>query len=190
MKLLHINASIMGDKSVTRQLSQDIVDHYINENPSAQVITYDLDKNPIPFLSSASFTDKTEQAIAEKTLNDFLEADIIVIGTPMYNFGIPAQLKAWVDRISVAGTTFKYTENGPQGLITDKKIIIASSRGSAYGPDTAHLDHQEKHLQSVFGLFGLTGDAVQIIRTEGVNLAPDAAEKEIAKARTEIPALA
>ena len=95
---------------------------------------------------------------ARRRLEEFLAADIIVIGAPMYNFSIPSQLKAWIDRLAVAGKTFRYTENGPEGLAGGKKVIVASSRGGFYGPETpvASLDHQENYLRGVFGFFGIT----------------------------------
>jgi FMN-dependent NADH-azoreductase len=109
----------------------------------------------------------------QKALADFLAADVIVIGAPMYNFSIPSQLKAWIDRLAVAGKTFRYTEKGPQGLVPDKRVIVASSRGGFYGPETpaAFLDHQESYLRGLFGFLGITD--VTFIRAEGVNLGPE-----------------
>ena len=186
MKLLHIDSSIMSEKSVSRGLSADVVTHIKNANSDVSVTYYDLDTNLIPYFSSASFTDEKQQALGELIMNDFMTSDVIVIGAPMYNFGIPAQLKSWIDRIAVAGKTFKYTENGSVGLVSGKKVIIVSSRGGVYSGDLSFLDHQEAHLKAVFGFMGITDDDITIIRAEGVNLGPSQAEAAIKSAKSEI----
>lgn len=189
MKLLHIDTSIMSDKSVSRGLTAEIVEHYKALNPALEITHYDLDAQPIAYLSSASFTDEKEQAEGERIMNDFLGADIVVIGAPMYNFGVPAQFKAWIDRIAVAGKTFKYTESGAEGLVKDTKVIIASSRGGVYSGELSFMDHQESYLKGVFGFLGLGENDIQIIRAEGVNLGPEIAAEAIANAKAVIPAL-
>ncbi|MDR3464092.1 MAG: NAD(P)H-dependent oxidoreductase, partial [Beijerinckiaceae bacterium] len=121
---------------------------------------------------------------------ELFAAEVIVIGAPMYNFGIPSQLKAWIDRLVIAGKTFHYTAQGPQGLVpSTTKVYIASSRGGAYGPETpaAFLDHQETYLKGVLGFIGLTD--VTIIRAEGVALSPEAREAAIAAALAQVAAL-
>lgn len=187
MKLLHIDSSIMGDKSVSRQLSADIVKQLTNNNPTIDVQYYDLNSNPIPYLSAASFTDTAEQEQGARILQDFKDAAIIVIGAPMYNFSIPAQLKAWIDRIAIAGQTFRYTANGPEGLSGGKHVYIASSRGGIYSGDLNAMDHQEHYLETVFGFLGI--DSVEFIRSEGVNLSPENAAQSIAAAKTQITEL-
>ena len=129
-------------------------------------------------------------AAGQAALEEFLAADIVVIGAPMYNFGIPSQLKAWIDRLAVAGKTFRYTEKGSEGLAGGKKVIVASSRGGFYGPDTpaAFLDHQESYLRGIFGFFGITD--VSFVRAEGVQLGPDKRAAAIAAAREQITRLA
>ena len=119
-------------------------------------------------------------------MEEFLAAEIVVVGAPMYNFSIPSQLKAWIDRLAVAGKTFRYTEKGPEGLAGGKKVIVASSRGGFYRPDTqaAFLDHQESYLRSVFGFFGITD--VTFIRAEGVALGAEQRAKAIDAAKSEI----
>lgn len=176
----------MGEKSVTRALSGDVVSLAKNSTPNLSVTYYDLDKDPIPYLSSASFNDEDQKALGNKILDDFFMADIIVIGAPMYNFGIPAQLKSWIDRISVAGKTFKYTENGPVGLVEGKKVVVLSSRGGVYSKDLSHLDHQESHLKAALGLLGITEGDITIIRAEGVNLSPEHAQSAIEEAKSVI----
>ena len=142
----------------------------------------DLAADPLPHLSFAPEAGAAHAA----SLEDFLEADIVVIGAPMYNFAIPSQLKAWIDSIAVAGKTFRYTENGPQGLVSSKRVIIASSRGGAYsdGPATA-MDHQENYLRHVFGFIGISD--VEFVRAEGVGRADTKAtaiERALAHADT------
>lgn len=135
MKILHIDSSILGDASVSRQLSKAIVNQLQAKNTAAQVDYLDLAEQTIPHLTAEILMGQnTEQsALGEQILQQYLDADVIVVGAAMYNFGLPSTLKAWIDRISVAGRTFKYTENGPVGLAGDKKVYIASSRGGVYG---------------------------------------------------------
>ena len=119
----------------------------------------------------------------------FLAADIVVVGAPMYNFTLPSQLKAWLDRLAVAGKTFRYTENGPEGLAGGKRVIIASSRGGFYGDDTpgAMLDHQEKYLRTFFGLLGITD--IDYVRAEGLALSPESRASAVDNALTEVERL-
>ena len=188
MKLLHIDSSISGGNSVSRRLTAGIVERLKAENPALSVTHYDLDSAPFAFLSSAAFADAAEQAAGEKAIRDFQEADVLVLGAPMYNFSVPAQLKAWIDRIAVAGKTFRYTADGPEGLSGGKRVIVASTRGGVYSGDLSHLDHQESYLKTVFGFLGITD--VSFIRAEGVNLSAENKEKAVGEAETQILALA
>jgi FMN-dependent NADH-azoreductase len=119
-------------------------------------------------------------------LDEFLSADVIVIGAPMYNFSIPSSLKAWIDRVMVAGKTFRYTESGPEGLAGGKKVIVASSRGGFYGDDSgrAHLDFQEDYLRQVFGFVGITD--IEFVRAEGIGMGPDYRAKALTDAHAKI----
>ncbi len=189
MKLLHIDTSIMSDQSVTRDLTAEIVSKHKSQQLDTEVIHYDLDSNPFSFLSSTSFVDEKELAISEKAVNDFLESDFLVIGAPMYNFSIPAQLKAWVDRIAVAGKTFQYTENGPVGLTKGKSVVIVSARGGVYSGNLSYLDHQESYLKNIFIFLGFEENDIEIIRAEGVNISPEDASEAIANAKSKIPSL-
>jgi FMN-dependent NADH-azoreductase len=201
MKLLHVDSSILGAGSVSRALSAAIVEGEKSRNADVSVTYRDVGANPVDHLSGAhlaAFQGAAPEAPAlqadvvagQTALDEFLAADIIVIGAPMYNFSIPSQLKAWIDRLAVAGKTFRYTEKGPVGLAGGKKVIVASSRGGFYGPDTqaAFLDHQESYLRGVFGFFGI--DDVTFIRAEGVALGADQREKAIAAAKGEIAQIA
>lgn len=188
MNLLHIDSSITGDKSVSRRLTAEIVDRLTAGNPDLRITRYDLDSAPFEFLSSAAFADAAEQATGEKAIADFQAADILVVGAPMYNFSVPAQLKAWIDRIAVAGKTFRYTANGPEGLSGGKRVFVVSTRGGVYSGDLSPMDHQESYLRTVFGFLGI--DDVTFIRAEGVNISPENAEKAIDAAQVEIRDLA
>jgi FMN-dependent NADH-azoreductase len=123
-------------------------------------------------------------------LEDLFAADIIVIGAPMYNFSIPSQLKAWIDRVVVAGKTFRYSASGAEGLLTRKKTFVASSRGNVYAPGSpaAALDHHESYLTLVLSFIGLTD--VTIVRAEGLALGTEAKEAAMLKARANIAAMA
>jgi FMN-dependent NADH-azoreductase len=201
MKLLHIDSSILGEGSVSRMLSADIVAALRTSHPGMDVIHRDLTADPIGHLTGAHLAafqgavpaDPAVQkdiAIGQVALEEFLAADVVVIGAPMYNFGISSQLKTWIDRLAVAGKTFRYTEKGPEGLAGGKKVIVASSRGGFYGPQTpaAPLEHQESYLRGVFAFFGITD--ISFIRAEGVALGADAREQAIGAARGEITKLA
>ncbi|WP_414463518.1 FMN-dependent NADH-azoreductase [Hyphomicrobium sp. B1] len=201
MKLLHVDSSILGPGSVSRQLSAEIVTAEQRLHPGIEVVYRDLAVAPVGHLSGAHLaaaqgaapeTVDVQQDVAagQAALNEFLAADIVVVGAPMYNFAIPSQLKAWIDRLAVAGKTFRYSEKGAEGLAGGKKVIIASSRGGFYGPQTpiAFLDHQETYLRNIFGFFGITD--VTFVRAEGLNLGPDQRAQSIAEAQSAIAGLA
>jgi FMN-dependent NADH-azoreductase len=201
MKLLHVDSSILGPGSVSRQLSAEIVAAEQRLHPDLQIVYRDLAAEPVAHLSGAHLAAAQgaapetpeagrDVAAGQAALEEFLAADIVVVGAPMYNFAIPSQLKAWIDRLAVAGKTFRYTEKGAEGLAGGKKVIVASSRGGFYGPQTpiSFLDHQETYLRNVFGFFGITD--VAFIRAEGIALGPDQRAKSIADARTSIAGLA
>jgi FMN-dependent NADH-azoreductase len=198
MKLLHLDSSILGDNSVSRQLSASIVSKLKQQHAGIDVNYRDLAANPISHLSgillappeARNAEQQTEFEDGAKALEDFLASDIIVIGAPMYNFSVPSQLKAWIDRVSVAGKTFKYGANGPEGLAGGKKLIIASSRGGVYsqGSPAEAVDHQEKYLHAVFSFLGITD--ISFIRAEGVAMGPDVRQKAMDDADQEITKLA
>ena len=185
MKVLHIDSSIMGDASVSRQLSQAIVTQLKAKHNNAQVEYLDLAQQTIPHLTSEILMGQNveQTALSEKLIQQYLEADVVVIGAAMYNFGLSSALKAWIDRISVAGKTFKYTENGPVGLAGDKKAYIASSRGGVYG-ENSPVDFQEGMLKTVFGFTGVND--VDVIRAEGVNMGAEMKDKAMADAMAKI----
>ncbi|MGH8201576.1 MAG: FMN-dependent NADH-azoreductase [Steroidobacteraceae bacterium] len=193
MKLLHVDASILGEGSVSRQLSAAIVARLREAHPDIEVTYYDLGAQPIGHLTGAHLAARQgtvadtaslrhDVARGQQALEDFLAADIVVAGAPMYNFSVSSQLKAWIDRLAVAGRTFRYTDRGAQGLAGGKKVIVASSRGRIYGPDTptASLDHQESYLRGIFGFFGITD--ITFIRAEGLHVSANHRQAAIATA--------
>jgi FMN-dependent NADH-azoreductase len=201
MKLLHVDSSILGQGSVSRILSAEIAATQKALHPGLEVSYRDLAATPIGHLNGAHLAAaqgavpadaaiEKDLALGEAMLDEFLAADIVVVGAPMYNFAIPSQLKAWIDRLAVAGKTFRYTAEGPQGLAGGKKVFVASSRGGFYGPGTpaAVWEHQESYLRAIFGFFGITD--VTFVRAEGVALGTDAREKAIEAARGEVTKLA
>jgi FMN-dependent NADH-azoreductase len=172
MKLLHIDSSITGDQSVSRRLTSRIVERLRETSPSLAITYRDLVKQPLPH-HAVSHSSERDLAETQAVLDEFLAADIVVIGAPMYNFTIPSQLKAWIDALVIAGKTFTYTENGPQGLAAPKRVIVASSRGGVYttGPAAA-FDHQESYLLGILGFIGINN--VEFVPAEGVALGTDA----------------
>jgi FMN-dependent NADH-azoreductase len=188
MKLLHLDASSLGQHSVSRELSAAIVAQIAQANPAVNVTYRDLSAQPLPHWVPVMDADSDAAKQSQGVLDEFLAADVVVIGAPMYNFSIPSQLKAWIDRVSVAGKTFRYTENGPEGLAGGKRVIIASSRGGIYAGPTASLDHQETYLRVMFGFWGI--DNLEFVRAEGVAISAETKAKAIAAARETIDSLA
>ena len=196
MNLLHIDASILGPNSTSRALSAAVVARLTAITPDLSVTHLDLVADPIPHLTIAEFGAMMggESPLA---LEQLLAADIVVMGAPVYNFSVPSQLKAWVDRIAVAGKTFRYTEKGPEGLLGGKRVILAIARGGLYGPGSpaAPHEHGETYLRSIFGFLGVTD--VEVIVAEGLRVsdamrdaAMTAAHAKIAKLDARPSALA
>lgn len=185
MKLLHLDSSALGTQSVTRELSAAVVARWQDAVPELTVEYRDLDIDPLPHLTGRSLAkaDSAEAEAAEAALQQFLDADVVVIGAPFYNFSIPSTLKAWIDRVAVAGRTFRYTEAGPEGLAGGKRVIIASGRGGLYG-DASPADFQEAYLRQVFGFLGVT--ELEIVRAEGVAYSPQHRADAMAAAHASI----
>jgi len=201
MKLLHVDSSILGPGSVSRHLSASIVAQQQALHPDIEIVRRDLATDPVDHLTGLHLAAaqgavpesgalQADVAAGQAALEEFLAADIVVVGAPMYNFGIPSQLKAWIDRLAVAGRTFRYGANGAEGLAGGKTVIIASSRGGFYGADTqaAFLDHQETYLRGVFGFFGITD--IRFIRAEGIAMGEAQRQQAIDSAEVEIRKLA
>ncbi|MBH1958359.1 MAG: FMN-dependent NADH-azoreductase [Burkholderiales bacterium] len=200
-KLLHIDSSILGSNSASRQLTAQIVASWRAAHPATEVSYLDLAMDAPSHLSAESMgfrlpagtadlseVQQRENAISEALVSQFLAADVVVIGAPLYNFSIPSQLKAWIDRVAQADRTFKYTDKGPIGLAGGKTIIVASARGGMYSTSDAGnaMEHQESYLKTVFGFFGVTD--VRIVRAEGLAMGEAAKAAALAAAQVEIPA--
>jgi len=185
MKLLHLDTSALGTNSVTRELTAAVVARWQDAQADLAVEYRDLDANPLPHLTGRSLAkaDPAQAEADEATLQQFLDADVVVIGAPFYNFSIPSTLKAWIDRVAVAGRTFRYTEAGPEGMAGGKKVVIVSGRGGQYG-DTSPADFQEAYLRQVFGFIGVTD--VEIVRAEGVAYSPQHRADALAAAHASI----
>jgi FMN-dependent NADH-azoreductase len=203
MKLLHIDSSPLAGNSVSRQLTRRIVAAWQASHPGTVVEHLDLALEAPSHLGADSLgfrlgpdaeglteTQRRENRISEALVTQFLAADVVVVGAPMYNFSVPSQLKAWIDRVAQAGRTFAYTEHGPRGLAGGKTVIVASSRGGLYAgnPAMASFEHQESYLQAVFAFFGITD--VRIVRAEGVAMGDAARTAALAAADGQIAALA
>lgn len=193
MNLLHVDSSILGDNSVSRVLSKAVVDRLRAEIPGLQVTARDVGASPIPHLSGAylagqSADVKHDQAMQEdlalggKVLEEFLAADIVVIGVAFYNFSVSSQLKAWVDRVAVAGKTFRYTETGPVGLVAGKRLILAVARGGFYGPGSPSqaFEHGETYLRALFAFLGVKD--LEVVSAEGLALGAEQREKAVREA--------
>ena len=179
MTILKIDSSITGDNSVSRQLTAAVADQFRKADPGAAIVQRDLVATPLSHLTLGGSGD-------QDVLEEFLAADTIVIGAPMYNFTVPSQLKAWIDRILVAGTTFRYGESGPEGLVGGKRVIVAVSRGGFYDEANA-LEHVKTYLNGVFGFIGITPE---FVHADGVNYGPEQRQAGIANGLAEVERLA
>lgn len=185
MKLLHIDSSVLGENSASRSLTAAIVTRLRAEHPGIEVAHRDLAAQTLPHFTPVLKEGHPCVARNAEVLDEFLAADIVVIGAPMYNFTIPTQLKAWIDRILTAGKTFRYTANGPEGLVGGKRVVIASARGGIYseGPATT-VDFQETYLKHVFGFIGIHD--LEFVRAEGLNLGAEQRAAALAYAHDRI----
>jgi len=170
MKILHLDSSILGDGSASRAISAAVVERLTAGQADSDVTYRDLAAEPVPHLTLDAFMALDSGA----DVAQFLAADVVVIGAGFYNFTIPSQLKAWIDRIAVRGKTFAYDENGPKGLAADKRVIIALARGNVYREGSAYaaFEHAESLLRAVFSFIGVTD--LTFIVAEGLGLGEDA----------------
>ena len=193
MKLLQLDSSPLGAYSVTRELTAAVVAQYRREHPEVEVTYRDLAADPLPHwtplpheaVDTLAPALRAELQRNEGVLQEFLAADVIVVGAPMYNFGVPSQLKAWIDRVAVAGRTFRYTAQGPEGLAGGKRVIVLSGRGGFYA-DTAlqAADFQESYLRQVFAFVGIRD--ITFIRAEGVGISAEQRAASLAAAHAQI----
>ena len=198
MQILRIDSATTGDQSITHQLTEKLIKHFQNKHPEAKVVERHLGENPLAHINSITTTairtppetheDAVQAAYPEEraVLDEFLDSDIVIVGAPMYNFSIPSQLKAWIDRLGVPGVTFKYSEDGPEGLAGGRKIVLASARGGTYENDSM-AENQESLLKTFFGFIGI--DDVHVVRVQNAGFGPEAIEKGLAAADEEIAKL-
>ena len=195
MKLLHIDSSILGDNSASRQLSGEVVNAWQAAHPGLEVSYRDVAAEAIEHFSAATLVaagtpaelrdaaQKHEAQLSADTLAQFMAADAVVIGAPMYNFTIPTQLKAWIDRIAVAGQTFRYTENGPEGLCGGKKVIVVSTSGGLHSGQATGVAHED-YLKVVLGFLGITD--VEFVRAHGLAYGDEVRTKAMNDAHAQI----
>lgn len=194
MKILQVNSSARSDASHSSRLSSALVQRIRAENPGATLTMRDLSRTPHPpldeFALGALFTgaeQRTGEQAARVKLDDALiaeiqAADVVVVGVPMYNFGIPSQLKNWIDAISRAQVTFRYTDKGPEGLLKGKKLYLALARGGMYR--NTPNDPQVPYLTMTFGFLGMTD--MQFVYAEGLGMGPEAERQALASAHAQI----
>lgn len=185
MKVLHLNSSIQGDASVSRTLSAAIIDRLRETHPALDITYRDLAADPLSHATVAGFA--TGQA--QEVLDEFLSTDIVVIGAPMYNFGISSQLKSWFDHILIPGKTFRYTESGVEGFAAGKRAIVALSRGNVYsaGSPAAPSEHAESHLRAMLAFIGISD--IEFVIAEGVALGPEQREAALESALAQVKRL-
>ena len=178
MNIVHLDSSITGDNSASRALSAAIVRELTDADPAATVAYRDLVAQPLEHLTLPGFGSSESQEV----LAQFKAADVVVIGAPMYNFTIPTQLKAWIDRVLIAGETFRYTEKGAEGLAGDKTVIVGLARGGLYGEGTAQrsIEHAERYLADALAFIGITEP--QFVIAEGLALGDEARADALAAA--------
>lgn len=199
MIVLHIDSSPRGTDSVSRDLTRQIVDRLKATEPTLEVIRYDLGNQPLPHLSAdaigalrraelATAEQREVGAWSDRMIGELQRANVIVIGSPMHNFGITSQLKTWFDTVIRAGKTFSYGEQGPKGLLTGKRAIVVETRGGVYttGP-AASFNHQEPHLKTLLGFIGISD--VQFIRAEGLDMGPESRANGLAHVQSAIEQL-
>jgi FMN-dependent NADH-azoreductase len=202
MKLLHIDSSVLDAQSVSRQLTAEVVAEWRRVHPDTTVDYLDLAVDAPSHFDIHSLGAKTgaqaqpterqayENEVSERLVSQFLAADVVVVGAPLYNFSVPTQLKAWLDRLAQKGRTFTYTDKGPVGLAGDKTVIVVSTRGGMYSTSEGGraAEHQESYLKVMFGFFGITD--VRIVRAEGLAMGEAAKAAAIGSAREAIASVA
>jgi FMN-dependent NADH-azoreductase len=197
-RILVIESSARQQGSVSRQLTEQFIAQWRHAHPADDVQVRDLASEPVPHLDADLLggwmkpaeqqTVAEQQALQRSDLltEELLAADVLVLAAPMYNFAIPSTLKAWLDHVLRAGKTFKYSETGPQGLLTGKRAFVLTARGGIYAGGS--LDHQEPYLRQALGFIGI--HQVDFVHAEGLNLGADSMEKGLGKAREQLARVA
>lgn len=198
--ILHINSSARTNGSISRDVTAEFITRLQAADPAAVVVERDVASTPLPHLTEqvlgAFFTpveNRSAQQSADARLSDTLvselkAADIIVIGAPMYNFSVTSSLKAWIDHVARAGQTFQYTEKGPVGLLTGKKVFVFTARGGVYSSGPAQgMDFHETYLRAVLGFMGL--DDITFVHSEGLAMGEEAVTRALTQTRSTMAAL-
>lgn len=196
-RILHINSSVRTTDSISRKFTREFLDKRQAAYPDTVIVERDLAVNPLPHLTeqmlgafftpAAQRTPEQAQAaqLSEQLVQELFDADIIVIGAPMYNFSVSSALKAWIDHVARAGLTFKYTETGPVGLVGGKKVYVFTSRGGVYSEGPAKsMDFHETYLRAVLGFIGITD--ITFIHTEGLGMGEAAVANALTQTRNAI----
>ena len=198
MKILHLDSSVLGENSASRSLTRKVAEAWRRAEPAAVIRYRDLGSEAPQHLSPDYFTigatpeekrsatQSTELKLSDALIEEFLAADALIIGAPLYNFTIPSGLKAWIDRIAVAGKTFRYTAEGPVGLAGGKKVVIVATSGGRYADSPIDLAHVG-YLKTVLNFLGIKD--ITVVRAAGLGISPEDRAKAIAAAETEIAAL-
>ncbi|GIZ51644.1 FMN-dependent NADH-azoreductase [Noviherbaspirillum aridicola] len=192
--LLQVNSSLFGENGQSTRLSEQFVAAWQQAHPQGRVISRSLAASPVPHLDGARFgaflskpedrTPEQQQVVdfSDSLIEELRAADVIVLGVPLYNFGVPSQLKAWFDHVARAGVTFRYTENGPVGLLGNKKVYVFATRGGLYAGTPK--DTASAWLRDILGFIGLTD--VEIVYAEGLSLGEDSQKASLARAQDEV----
>lgn len=190
-QILHLNASIFSDQGQSSLLAQQFIDHWVAQHPGTRVVKRNLSARPLPHLDAERFAalnskpdDRTasQQQIVDESdalIHELQQSEVIVLGLPMYNFSIPSQLKSYFDHIARAGVTFRYTENGPEGLLKNKRVVVIATRGGLYAGTPA--DTQTGLVKTFFGFLGITN--VKFVYAEGIAMGEAQKAKALASAR-------
>ena len=197
MNILHLTSSPRGDASYSNRVAAQVIAELQRRAPGSTVATRDLARDPLPHIDD-DFVVATRSATGPQTeaqrlrlaqsdalVDELLAADMVVIAAPMINFTIPSNLKTWIDYVARAGRTFSYSDKGPQGLVTDKQVILVVARGGVYS-DKPAFDFQVPYLKNVLGFLGMTD--VEVLDVEGTAFGPEVAEKAVAAATAKLHA--
>ena len=196
--VLHISSSLFGEQGQSTQLSRAFVTQWLNARPGADLIERDLGSSPIPHLSAAVFRafrdpaaplsaeQRAGLALSDELIAELRRADLLVLGLPMYNFGVPSSLKAYFDHVARAGQTFEYSSNGPRGLLSGKQAVVVAARGGQYLGTP--MDTQSDYVRNFLGFLGISD--VQFVYAEGLAKSGDAPRKSLDAAQRQISALA
>jgi len=196
MRVLQIKSSVFNGNGQSSRLAEGFVARLREERPDVEVVERDVVADPVPHLDGAragAFFAKPEERSAEQRaviaysdalIDELRRADVLVLGLPMYNFGVPSQLKAWFDHLARAGETFKYTEKGPVGLLTGKKAYVFATRGGVYGDH----DAQTQFVRQFLGFIGITD--VEFVYAEGLAISAESRNNSLIAAQARSQRLA